>query len=239
MAARARHRAPTPRRGRLLSAVAIATIVVLAGRVTAGSVETPAASAASDRSSAPTPATQRSTPATVTRVHLDVGGDVTVAMNVVLAEPGSTLTLLVPVGAGATAEFAPEVRVVAVRAGDRTIPVGTRLREGERTTVDLGARVAEVRVEYVATGTWVDSEPSTTGRGLVLLTPLTVVDSAAASRVEVRDRRILTVGCAERTRMRTCAATRGSTWTAERSVTEDVIAQVDPVVGLTPPTALP
>lgn len=231
----ARHRAPTHRRGWLLLAAAATALLVVTGWRVAGAIGDATSDADADPPSAvfagentPASATGDSEPEPRTLVSVDDGGDVTVRIDVVFTEPQATLTLWVPERtAGAPAEFAPEVEVRAVRVdGDRQ-RVEEFLAVGQQLTVELGDPVERVVVEYAATGTWVASEPSTSGRGLVLLTPLRVADPDAASPVAVTDARILNVACADDTGMRTCGVHTRQTWTAERTATEDVIAQVD------------
>ena len=102
------------------------------------------------------------------------------------------------------------------------------LGAGESVSVPLDRAQDQIRLEYDATGTFVASKPSKSGRGLVLLTPLTVAEGDTLSRLEVVDARVLNLGCLGAEEFRACGTHSGSSWIARPTAeAEQVVAQVD------------
>lgn len=166
----------------------------------------------------------------VSTTTVDVGddGDVHVAVDLHLASPVARLTLRVPEAAWAAGEFEPVVDEISLDIAGRHLDLDDPLGPGERRSVALLSRITEVRLEYDATGTFAASTPSSPGRGLVLLTPLTVVEGVAMSQVEVADDRVLNLGCIGTGELSACATRDGETWVATPVADADqVIAQVD------------
>lgn len=170
---------------------------------------------------------QTSTPSgsSTTRSRVDIGdaGEVHVVMDLHFGAPVQELTLQVPTDAGADGAFQPTVEV-----GGGQVTLEETLEAGESVSVPLGSKMDQVRLEYDATGTFVASTPSQPGRGLVLLTALTVVEGETLSMLEVVDARVLNLGCVGADELRACGMRHGNQWIA-RPVEEavQVIAQVD------------
>lgn len=166
----------------------------------------------------------------VSMATVDIGndGDVHVALELQFSTPRDHLTLRVPEAAWAAGEFEPVVDGMTLEVDDRRLHLEDALEAGERRSVPLPADTAEVRLEYDATGTFVASTPSSPGRGLVLLTPLTVEERATLSQVEVIDDRVLNLGCVGTGELSACAIRDGEAWIASPAADADqVIAQVD------------
>jgi hypothetical protein len=179
-----------------------------------------------DDREAPTPPTG-STVSTST-VAIGADGDVHVVMNLHFAAPVDHVTLHVPEEAWAGGKFEPVVDGITLDVGDEHVSLDYSLPAGERSSVALPSDAVEVRLEYDATGTFTASTPSSAGRGLVLLTPLSVKGHATLSQVEVLDARVLNLGCVGTGELSACATRDGATWIATPVADADqVIAQVD------------
>jgi hypothetical protein len=155
-------------------------------------------------------------------------GDVHVVMELHFAAPVDHLTLQVPEGAWSGGEFDPVVDGIELDiAGDQLSQEET-LTTGQQISVALPAGTVRLRLQYDATGTFAASTPSTAGRGLVLLTPLAVTARDTLAQVEVRDDRVLNLGCVGTGELTACGTRDGDTWIATPVVdAEQVIAQVD------------
>jgi len=161
-------------------------------------------------------------------VAIGEDGDVHVVVDLHFSAPVDQLTLRVPVEAWAGGEFEPVVDGIALDVGGEQVSVEEPLTAGQRSSVALPSDAVEVRLEYDATGTFVASTPSSPGRGLVLLTPLTVQERETLSQVEVLDDRVLNLGCVGTGELSACATRDGDTWIATPVADADqVIAQVD------------
>jgi hypothetical protein len=167
-------------------------------------------------------------PSSRTTVSIGDEGEVHVVMNLVFEAPRREVTLRVSQRAGASFEFHPSVEVLRLDADGRPQMLDETLDVRETVSVPLDPAVDTVRLEYAATGTYLASEPSTPGRGLVLLTPLTVLASDIPSLLVVTDERVLNLGCADSAQMRACGSRSGDSWTADRFASEEVVvAQLD------------
>jgi len=180
----------------------------------------------SDDPGAPTSPTGSSV--TMSTVAIGEDGDVHVVVNLHFSAPVDQLTLQVPEDAWAGGEFEPVVDGIALDIGGEQVSLEGSLTAGQRSSVALPSDAVEVRMEYDATGTFVASTPSSPGRGLVLLTPLTVEERETLSQVEVLDDRVLNLGCVGTGELSACATRDGDTWVATPVAdAEQVIAQVD------------
>ena len=167
-------------------------------------------------------------PSSRTAVSIGDEGGVHVVMNLVFEVPRRQVTLRVSRPAGAGFEFHPSVEVLGLEADGRPQKLDETLDVGEAVSVPLDPAVNQVRLEYAATGTYLASELSTPGRGLVLLTPLAVLESDLPSLLEVTDARVLNLGCVDSAQMRACGSRSGDSWTADRLASEEVVvAQLD------------
>ena len=167
-------------------------------------------------------------PSSRTTVSIGDEGEVHVVMDLVFEAPRREVTLRVARPTGAGLEFHPSVEVLGLDADGRSQTLDETLDVGEQVSVPLDPAVNQVRLEYAATGTYLASELSTPGRGLVLLTPLTVLDSDIPSLLQVTDARVLNLGCADSAQTRACGNRSGDRWTAARSTSEEtVVAQLD------------
>lgn len=167
-------------------------------------------------------------PSSRTTVSIGEEGEVHVVMNLVFEAPRREVTLLVSRPTGAGLEFHPSVEVLSLDADGRPQILDGTLHVGDAVSVPLDPAVDQVRLEYAATGTYLASELSTPGRGLVLLTPLTVLESDIPSLLEVTDARVLNLGCADSGQMRACGSRSGDGWIADRLASEEVVvAQLD------------
>jgi hypothetical protein len=172
--------------------------------------------------SAPSPPTSRTT------VLIGYDGEVHVVTNLLYDAPQSEVVLQVAQPTGTGFAFDPDVEVVGLDTDGRTQLLDGPVTVGDAVPLPLDPPAEEVRLEYVATGTYAASELSTTGRGLVLLTPLTVLESGLRSQVKVTDPRILNLGCADTAQMSACGSLSGARWTARRLAPDEVVvAQVD------------
>jgi hypothetical protein len=164
----------------------------------------------------------------VSTVAIGEDGEVHVVVNLRFADPVDRVTLHVPEVAWAGGEFEPVVDGITLDIGGERMSLEESLTAGERSSVALPSDAVEVRLEYDATGTFAASTPSRAGRGLVLLTPLTVEGRATLSQVEVLDDRVLNLGCVGTGELSACATRDGATWIATPVAdAEQVIAQVD------------
>ena len=166
----------------------------------------------------------------VTRSHVDIGnaGELHVVMDIHFAAAVQELAVQVPTDAGAGAAFQPRVTLVGLEADGSRVPLEQTLGPGDLGVLPLASAAERVGLEYNATGTFVASTPSTPGRGLVLLTPLTVAGDQSLSMVEVVDARVLNLGCAGAEELTACGSRSGSRWIAGPATeAEQVIAQVD------------
>jgi len=167
-------------------------------------------------------------PSSRTTVSVGDDGQVHVVMNLVFGAPRREITLRVARLTGAGFEFHPSVEVLSLDADGRPQALDEVLEVGETVSVPLDPAVDQVRLEYAATGTYLASELSTPGRGLVLLTPLAILESDIPSLLEVTDARVLNLGCADSAEMRACGSRSGDRWTAARLASEEtVVAQLD------------
>jgi len=161
-------------------------------------------------------------------VAIGEDGDVHVVMKLHFAAPVDHLTLQVPEETWAGGEFEPVVDGIALDIDGEQVSLEDSLTAGQRSSVALPSDAVEVRMEYDATGTFVASTPSSPGRGLVLLTPLTVEERETLSQVEVLDDRVLNLGCVGAGELSACATRDGDTWVATPVAdAEQVIAQID------------
>jgi hypothetical protein len=131
-----------------------------------------------------------------------------------------------------TGTLEPAVGHVTVEAGGREVPVGTTLRQGDRTSVSLPGRTTQAVVRYAATGVVLRSEPSTAGRALALATPLVIAQATGLpSQVDIESVMALNVGCVDLVGTMTgCGSRTSSGWTVETSPAEpyaDVVVQLD------------
>jgi hypothetical protein len=165
-------------------------------------------------------------PSSRTTVSIGDEGEVHVVMNLVFEAPRREVTLRVSRPTGAGFDFHPSVEVLGLDADGRPM-LDETLDVGEEFSVPLDPAADQVRLEYAATGTYLASELSTPGRGLVLLTPLTILESDIPSLLEVTDARVLNLGCADSAQMRACGSRSGDSWTADRVASEVVVAQLD------------
>lgn len=180
-------------------------------------------SAEPDSSSSPTGSS-------VSTSTVDIGddGDVHVVVELHFAAPVDHLTLQVPEGAWSGDEFDPVVDGIELDIDGDHLSQEETLTTGQQTSVALPPGTVVVRLEYDAAGTFVASTPSTAGRGLVLLTPLGVGALDTLSQVEVRDDRVLNLGCVGAGELSACGTRDGDTWTTTPVAdAEQVIAQVD------------
>jgi hypothetical protein len=169
-------------------------------------------------------------PSSRTTVSIGDEGEVHVIMNLAFEAPRREVTLRVSRPTGAGFEFHPSVEVLGLDADGRPQTLEETLNVGDAVSVPLDPAVDQVRLEYAATGTYLASELSTPGRGLVLLTPLTVLESTIPSLLEVTDARILNLGCADSAQTRACGSRSGDSWTVDRLASEEVVlAQLDVV----------
>jgi hypothetical protein len=174
------------------------------------------------------PGTPSGSPSARTMVSIGDSGAVHVVMSFFFEAPRREVTLQVPRRDGAAVVFHPSVEILSLEAGERPQVLHQTLGVGEAVSVPLDHAVDRVRVEYAATGTYVASKLSTPGRGLVLLTPLTVLESDIPFLLGLTDARVLNLGCVDSAQMRACGSRSGDSWTADRVATEeDVVAQVD------------
>jgi hypothetical protein len=168
------------------------------------------------------------TPSSRTTVSIGLEGDVHVVMNLVFEAPRREITLWVSPPTEAGFEFQPRVEVLGLDANARRRTLDETLDVGETVSVPLDPAVDQVRLEYSATGTFLASRLSAPGRGLVLLTPLTVLDSDIPSHTVVTDARVLNLGCADSAQTRACGNRSGDRWTVDRFASDEmVVAQVD------------
>jgi hypothetical protein len=171
-----------------------------------------------------------STGSSVSNSTVTIGddGDVHVVMDLRFAAGVDHLTLQVPEGAWSGGEFEPVVDGIVLDVAGDHMSEGKTLTTGERTSVELPSGTVKVHLEYDATGTFVASTPSTAGRGLVLLTPLRVRARDTLSQVEVRDDRVLNLGCVGTGQLSACATRNRGTWIVTPvPAAEQVFAQVD------------
>lgn len=179
-----------------------------------------------DEREAPTAPTGSSI--SMSTVTIGEDGDVHVVMNLQFAAPVDHVALHVPEAAWAGGEFEPTADGITLDVGGEQVILDDSLTAGQQSSVELPSDAVEVRLEYDATGTFAASTPSRAGRGLVLLTPLTVKGRATLSQVEVRDDRVLNLGCVGTGELSACATMDGATWIATPVAdAEQVIAQVD------------
>jgi hypothetical protein len=167
-------------------------------------------------------------PSSRTTVSIGDEGEVHVVMNLVFEAPRREVTLRVSRPTDAGFEFHPSVEVLGLDANGRPQILDETLGAGETVSVPLDPAVDQVRLEYAATGTFLASEQSTPGRGLVLLTPLTVLDFDIPFHMAVTDARVLNLGCGYSAQIRACGSRSGDSWTADRFDSEEVVvAQLD------------
>lgn len=167
-------------------------------------------------------------PSSRTTVSIGDEGEVHVVMNLVFEAPRREVSLRVSRPTDAGFEFHPSVKVLGFDADGRPQILDETLHVGDAVSVPLDPAVGQVRLEYAATGTYLASELSTPGRGLVLLTPLTVLESDIPSHMAVTDARVLNLGCADSAQMRACGSRSGDSWTADLFDSEEVVvAQLD------------
>jgi hypothetical protein len=169
-----------------------------------------------------------SSPSAGTTVSIGDAGEVHVVTNLAFEVPRREVTLLVSRGGGAGVVFDPSVEVLSLDAAGRSVVLEKTLGVGDKFSLSLLHAVDQIRLEYTATGTYVASEQSAPGRGLVLLTPLAVPESDIPSPLEVTDARVLNLGCADSAQMRACGSRSGDRWTAARIASEEtVVGQLD------------
>jgi hypothetical protein len=175
-----------------------------------------------------TPTSPTGSSVSTSTVNIGDGGDVHVVVNLHFAAPVDHLTLQVSKETWAGGKFEPVVNGIGLDIAGRQVNVEDPLAAGQQTSVALPSDAVEVRLEYDATGTFAASTPSSPGRGLVLLTPLTVQEEDTLSQVEVLDARVLNLGCVGTGELSACATRDGDTWLATPVADADqVIAQVD------------
>lgn len=167
-------------------------------------------------------------PSSRTTVSIGDEGELHVVMNLVFEAAQDEVTLRVVPPTGAGFDFDPSVELLGLDADGRPQAMDGTLNAGDAVSVSLDPAAGQVRLEYAASGTYVASELSPPGRGLVLLTPLTVLESDIPSLLEVTDARVLNLGCTDSAQTRACGRRSGDSWTADRSTSEDVVvAQLD------------
>jgi len=121
-----------------------------------------------------------------------------------------------------------QVLVLRVEVDGRAVELAETLGVGDTVSLPPEIAVDQVRLEYAATGTFAASAPSKPGRGLVLLTPLAIVESDVTLRLRVADVRVLNLACARSGQMRPCGSRSRDGWViAPIAEQEDVVAQVD------------
>ncbi len=196
------------RRAPWLTAAVVVVVAVVAWLVIGGE----------DDVSAP-----RSLPPAQERVHVSIedDGDVRVDLELTWAAERDDVEVAVP--EHADDGFHPSVLLSESASGDD----GGALDPGDTRTVSLAEPVTSARLDYSATGTFVATAPSTSGRGLVLLTPLVVEEPDAPLHLSVKDSRVENLACTSPGSSRACGANNGDTWTVPHlRPGEDVVAQV-------------
>jgi hypothetical protein len=174
----------------------------------------------------------------VTSSRVDIGdaGEVHVVMDLHFAAAVYQLIMYVPTDAGAGGAFQPAVALLGLDVDGSRVELEETLGAGESVYVPLASAADQIRLEYDATGTFVASTPSKPGRGLVLLTPLivveltplTVVKGDTLAMLEVVDARVLNLGCASAEELTACGSRSGSRWIASPTAeAAQVIAQID------------
>lgn len=202
--------------------VALVALVVLVS----GAVAWRLYDASSTDPAPPTPPSGSSV--TTSTVDIGADGEVHVVVDLHLAAPVDQLTLEVPEEPWAGGAFEPVVTGITLDVAGLLTDVEGPLAVGQSRPVALSSEAAVVRVEYDATGTFSASAPSSPGRGLVLLTPLTVAERGTLSQVEVLDDRVLNLGCVGTGELSACGTRDGDTWIASPVAEADqVVAQVD------------
>ena len=160
------------------------------------------------------------------KVSLDASANLTETIDISWSSPPDALRLTVP--AQTAYGFHPRVAISLLESGGADEPAEVTLGPGQRADVPLAAGVTQTRLAFTSTGTHVASTPSAPGRGLVLLTPLQVMDGDVRLRLEVTDHRILNLACRTAEQTEACGTRDGDTWTVEvLAAGEYVIAQVD------------
>ena len=183
------------------------------------------------------PRTPAASPGALASVRIGKAGDVHVVMTVHFAVPQREVTLQVPRRTGIPGGFDQTVQVLVLRVevDGRAVDLAETLGVGETLSLPPEVAVDQVLLEYAATGTFAASAPSKPGRGLVLLTPLAVVESDVTLRLKVADVRVLNLGCAHAGQMRPCGSRSHDRWVvAPIAEHEDVVAQVDLLRARTP-----
>lgn len=172
-------------------------------------------------------------PSALSAVDVGADGSVDVVQRIDFATPRSSVTVSVPVRRISDLRFGPRVGGLHVRAdGHDVAGISGPLREGETRSITLPEAATYVVLSYSVEDAVASTRPSTQGRALALVTPLSIEGTAnVRSRITIDRHRVLNIGCAPAGGPLTaCGSETRSRWVVARRADDpvvDIVAQID------------